>query len=514
MRPASPAPVSEKAAVAAAFVLCLLSCNYAVLGHYVDDIVWVLLSRNFTEGSLMARWSYFPRVETNATWGFSLLLTPITAFFYKNALALKAWSAVLLFTGTVLFYFSLRERMSPAARRIFLLGLFFNNFYLAFSGNVTSEAGYMLIFGVALFLAPRRVLFSGLLTACLILTRVIGTSFLIAAGIEMALSKKFKNTFAYAGLVLLGVLPYFLLSKFSSGTYTYHAAGWEMLGPGGPASAARVVLENAYYYLKGLALLTFIYFPAFLPDILALKLLAILAVAALACRGAFRQLPAPPGRFLVIYFLIYGLVLAVWPSQSARYALPVYPIFLFWILAGIESWVAPKRAALVWAAMGLLMLGSNLKEIKGILKTSLTSPADMPHQSYLWLREHSAPTDLIVSMDIARICYYADRTGIHFVPSDSLESFVDSSRRMGVRYFFLKQAEYVGTADNVSDPVAVQYRRLSDYLGRREFFKPVYENSDEQVKVYELASPWPVGQGPLAKEKTLRANGPANKSPK
>jgi hypothetical protein len=380
------------------------------------------------------------------------------------------------------------------------LALFCNNFYLAFSGNVISEAGYLLVFGVSIYGALRRewlwksgpkpLLALGALTALLILTRVIGIAFFAAALWEMLQAKRFKDMGRYGAAVMAGILPYFLINKLASGTATYHTKGWEMLlNHGGVSTLVLAMGGNCYFYLKGLALLTFLYFPSVVPNIAWLKAICTAAMAGVAGAGAMRSGRTPAGRFLCVYFLIYGLVCVSWPYQGSRFVLPVYPLFLLWFLTGFMSWRSKNADKWACAILSVLILGTNLREVGNILRTSWTRPADMPQQSYSWLREHSAPEDLIVSMDIARICYYADRKGIHSIASDSPASFARRARELKTRYFFLKDADYVATVGGIPDPTAMQQARLAEYLGHGEFFRLVYENPGEKVRVYALASP-------------------------
>lgn len=485
---------SEKLIVAAGVALFLLASNCVYLGHYVDDIVWVLLSRSFLRGSIQAAWSYFPHVETSATWGFAILLMPIAALAGKSAVGLKLGAAVMAAGGTALFYDATRDWFSAQGRLLYAAALFCDGFSLGFSGTVMSEAGYLLVFGAALRCAiargwlnkpsPRRLAFLGVLTSLLVVTRVIGAAFFAAAALELSASRRWRELLRYGAAFALGVLPFFLVSKISSGAFSYHSGGWGLLLQTGPGAVARMFATNAYFYLKGLALLTVVYFPAFLPNSLWLKLPALTVVLVVAGVGAARRAKTCEGRFLLAYAAVYGLVCVAWPFQAPRFVVPIYPVFLLFFLSGFAELIPRRLERRLWAALALLSLGSNASEVAGTLRTSLTQAPDIPHQSYLWLREHSSPSDLIVSMDIARINYYAQRRGIHFIPSDSLEAFVSGSRRLGARYFVDRAAGYVGLSLGTPDPITAQHDRLTEYLGHAEFFTPVHENREEGVRIF------------------------------
>jgi hypothetical protein len=484
----------EAAALAAAAALYLAACNAVPLGHYVDDLVWVLLSRSLVHGSVMASWSVVPRVETSATWGFSILLMPVAAFFEGNALAFKVWSAFLLTTGTILFYLHTRERFSPAGRALYLGALFFNNFTIAFSGNVLSEAGYILLFGAGSLLAlgrgwlhrptPQRMALLGVLAGGLILTRAIGAAFLLAALLDLGLSRRFKDACLLAGAAALTAGPYFLVSKLTSGNYTYHSAGWALWTQGG--AAVHILCSNAYFYLKGLALLTFIYFPAVISNEVWLKAILTAVVWGAALRGAARLACQEGGRFLLVYAAVYGVVCVLWPFQAPRFVFPVYPVFLIIVLEGVCALLPDRGRVPILGALGLAVLLTNLRPVEEVLKASCNQAPDMPHASYLWLRDHSRPEDVVVSMDIARVRYYAERRGVHFIPSDSEESFVRGARQIGARLFLLGDAGYVTMAPGAEDFVRGQRDRLASYLEHAEDFALVYENPEEKVRIFVL----------------------------
>ena len=296
-------------------------------------------------------------------------------------------------------------------------------------------------------------------------------------------------------VVALTVAPYFVLSKLASGSYSFHGSGWALWSQD-PVSALRIPAENLYFYFKGLTLLTFVYFPSFFPNVLWLKIGLMAMVGGAALMGAVRTAKTSGGRFLLVYFVGYGIVCILWPFQGPRFVFPVYPLFLFWFMAGFESMVAGRFRAASAGALVLLILATNGREVRDILVKSMTQPADIPHQSHLWIKEHSRPEDLIVSMDIAEIRYYAGRRGVHFVPSDSLESFVRRSRELGARYFFLKPAGYVSMTPGAKDFVKEQHDRLAEYTGHAEYFDLVYENGEEGAKIFVLKT---ISSSPISK---------------
>jgi len=478
---------AEYAVLGAGALLFLLVCNAVPFGHYVDDVVWALLARAFVHGSALADWSFVPRLETSASWGFSALLAPVAAAG-GGSLALKVWSAALFFAGTALFYAATRALLPDAARPAYLVGLFFTGFYASFSGSVISEAGYLLAFGLCAFLAleknglerfPARL---GAATALLVLTRAVGAAFFLAAALALASRRRWRELARYAAGAALAA-PYFIASKLASGSYTYHASVWT------PARAASAVAANALFYFKGLALLSLVFFPSFMPNAAWLKFPAAIAVGLVAAAGARVLWRSRCGARVLLYYLgLYACVILAWPYQAPRFAVPAFPLFALLCVAGVAE-LAKKRARAACAALACVVVATNAGELGRTLRESLTQPVDVGHESHLWLRDHTAPGEPVVSMDIARVRWFAGRRGVHFIPSETADAFAQGARRLGARMFLLDKPAYVPPSPGLRDPLREQHDRLEEYLEHRELFRPVYRNPEEGTTVYELYGP-------------------------
>lgn len=486
----------ERGLWAAGAALWLACVNAVPFGHYVDDVVWVLLSRRMLHGSLAADWSYFPRLETTLPWGFSLLLLPVTAAAGAHALALKLACGAMTFGGLAFLYAALRARLDPAARRAWLVLLLFNGFLLSFDGAVMSEAGYLLLFGFSVWLAlgrgwlreatPKRAAGLGVAAGLLALTRLLGGLWAAALFAELwrRRARREAALFALAAGVVLA--PYALASRFSNGTYTYTGGYWALTAAHGLPAAARNIASNAYFYLKGLALLTCVYFPAFWPNVGVLKVFAVASALGAACWGAWRELGAEGGPALAAYMAAYTAACAVWPFQAPRFMEPLAPLFAFWLIAGIADAVPRRARATALAVLAGVAAMSNAGQVAALARESWTQPIEVSHRAQSWLAEHAQPGDFVVSMDVARLRYFAGLRGVHFLASDSAESFADQAARMGARWFFVEDAGYVGFAGGAPSVVALQHERLASYLARPDLFTLVHEDAGEGARVYQL----------------------------
>src|SRR5262249_45391704 len=110
--------------------------------------------------------------------------------------------------------------------------------------------------------------------------------------------------------------------------------------------------------------------------------------------------------------------------------------------------------------------------------------ADVPRESYAWLKDHSQPDDLVVSMDIARVYYYAGRRGVHFIPSSSPEDFVRRARELKAKFFVLDSPAYVEASPGVVDGVRCQHDRLEQALTGQNAFQLIYQHPNEGTRIF------------------------------
>ncbi|MBK8576124.1 MAG: hypothetical protein IPN90_10795 [Elusimicrobia bacterium] len=480
------------------FILC---CNALPFGHYVDDIKWVLLAESFLSGSVQTAWSIAPLPDTTITWGFGLLLTPVVQLFGRQALVLKIFSALCVVGGCVLFYMSIRRMLDIGGRILFLVGMGGVSFMVGFSGNVISEAGYLLLFGVFAFmisrlgldpLRPRSFLLMGSVAGALFLVRNIGVLGAIAL---IAFWRRFffrRDGVLFAAGFFVVAAPVSVLINWLSGTWSFYGSYWALGSSGTLLSGAGRFLENLYYYWKGLTCLTLLNLPAILPPILWVKLACMVLGLFVLGRGLWFWWAHPAGRWLCFYFLGYMIVLGLWTYQAPRYAFPVYPVFLAFFGAGMSGVWAKKWGRMLILAMGVGVLVTNGSEIMGLARRSFSLHPVLPHESERWLADHSRPEEIVVSMDIARVFYFTGRRGVPFIPSSDVPSFEAEARRLGATVFFFKENQYVPPAFGVVDPIARQHEILRAFLFGSKSFEPVYTNSVERTTIFRFKGSSPV----------------------
>ena len=476
----------------------LLACNAVNFGQYVDDVNWLLYAEQLLKGSLLKPWHYPPAREVSLTWGVPGALMPVLALAGRNILLLKAYFALLFFSGLALFFFATRSRFEGLPGYAFLSLLFLCDFMLPFAGNIMSEPGYIFLFGLILFLLfqkdwlnrgqTRHWIFLGALSGGLALMRSIGLMAPLAVIVELTAAKKWRSATWYSAAALFCISPYLIFEKSHTSSISFYAWYWAPLAQQGLSRSLGVAWHNAFFYWKGLSCLTAVYLPSLLPHWTWVRTGAMAAAALLVSLGMAQERSALH-RFLTIYGAGFFLVCCLYPYQAPRYVVPLYPVFLFFVFEGLKRVVAERFQTKAFIGLAAIALISNAPELARTLRASLSQPPEVRHAAYDWLKTHAGEKDLIVSMDMARIHYFTGRRGMLFVPGEDRASFVENCRGLNARYFVLADSGFVAATPGIEDPTQALADRLSAYVSQGPEFRLIHEDTKEGVRIYSFIQP-------------------------
>jgi len=470
------------------------ACNTVPFGHYVDDIKWVLLAEAFLRNTLQSPWMVLPHIEL-MSWGPSLLLAPIVGLLGRNIIVLKLYMTLALGSGFLLWWHCVSSREPRVTRLLFLPLLCVNGFVLSFAGGVLSESFYLVVFAVLVYAAFTRqwvreggagvVVLLGLGSGLLVLVRAIGLLVFVCLALEFALARRWRMLLCFACAAAVCVAPYIITSFLQAGNLSFYDAYWRLRADAGLSGALGGMADNAYYYWKGLSCLTLVHLPSFAAQgSLLVKLPVMLLVGCAAVAGMIRaDCHDPLERFLLVYTILYALVLAAWSYIAPRYALVIYPLFVYWVIRGIGA--LPRARGWAFAVLAAVAFISNAQPVYSTIHASLTAPLEAPHCAYDWLAAHAAPSDRVVSMDIARIHYHTGLRVMPFVSADSAEAFSRNSAALGGSYYVMRAADFTQASAAITEPIVGQYRRLHEFLSDETHFRRVHEYPAEGIVVLQ-----------------------------
>lgn len=488
--------VPEAALALAALALFLVSCNSTYFGQYVDDANWVLLAEQLLKGSFLRAWRFPPQLEVSMNPGVSLFLAPLVAALGRNLLALKAFMSLLTFSGLFLFYLATRSRESVVERCAYLSLLFACDFMLTFAGGVMSEAPFVFLFGLSVFLLFERgwrerddagrwaVL--GALTGLMTLTRSLGALFAAAVLLDLLPAGKRRRALVYAAAAAAFILPYSIYLKLHIGRASFYEPYWALRLQGGAGAFVSGTWSNALFYLKGLSCLSALNLPALDPAHGLLKGPVMAAAAALLASAAWSGRRDARVRFLTVYGAAFALVLAAYAYREPRYAAPLYPVFVFLVFQGLREALPAKRRTAGLAVLAALGLASNAGDLVRTARRSLARPVAIPHASDDWLKARAIPGERVVSMDMVRIHFFTGLTGELFLDAPDPAAFAARARALGARYLVLDAPGFVGSTPGVRDPTLDLHARLAAFASDPALFAEVYRNDAESVRIYAL----------------------------
>jgi hypothetical protein len=219
------------------------------------------------------------------------------------------------------------------------------------------------------------------------------------------------------------------------------------------------------------------------------KVLAIAGALVGVGAGVWRSRRDPRDRCLAVYSVGYFATIVVWSYQAPRYALLLFPLFVYFFVRGIDGVSPPAVRRGLFVALAVLSTSSNGPELARSLRASWSRPVDIDHGAERWLADRTPPDEPIVTMGAPTVYFFSGRRGVPFVPSKDLDSFVANARRFGLRYFLTRPAGYTDATPGVADPILEQHRRMESYLAEAAHFERVYESPSDGARIYRLKSP-------------------------
>lgn len=331
--------------------------------------------------------------------GFPLLLAPLIYAFGLSFIACKIEISLLLALCLPLLWLLFRPALKPGYRLALLLLFGFSPWLLAFKENILSDIpflGVIYLYFVAVTLIYDRRAFSlapgALLAGLILLATLIRTPglLLIPALPAYALYRR-RQWPGFSLTVAAGASGLVLLSRLifaGERAYLDQFAGWQ----------PQTSLTNLVDYVKELT----IFWPRLdvWPEsrLLLFALATLFAVVGLFFGGQRRTAPE-------FFLLFYLPLILVWPArQGLRFLLPLLPVYLFYMLLGLQrlSGLLPSRPVRRTALAGLsvatlLIYGWGWSATRQQIALGSDGPFSAPAtEMFTFIEQHAAPAEVVV----------------------------------------------------------------------------------------------------------------------
>ncbi len=309
-----------------------------------DDALYVLLSRALRSGSYADLHLVGAPVHTQYPPGYPAMLALAGRLFGDSPDTYIAVGVVLSVVALGLMFDVARRLWSPGLALVVLVTAALNPQVIRYAGTLVAETPYMALSIAALWVlvalrpTTQQCLVGGALAIAAALTRVVGVS-LIAA---ILLAWLFQRRFARASWLLVA-------SAATVGGWLL----WNVLAPDqvvGRSYGVDALQSHGPYAESGLAVTLVRRVSTNVPAYLTRGLAELLSPPTLAGTIWDNVLWVGLGltfgsiglwifwhrwRLALIYLALYCAVIAVWPWQQARLVVPLQPLVLLAIIAGV-----------------------------------------------------------------------------------------------------------------------------------------------------------------------------------
>ncbi len=460
-------PPRSAVALAACALLVLAFAPAQYFGRQQDDVLYLIGARALSLGRycLLTSPGCPPLTMINPAW--PALLAPL-ALITEDPGPFQAASALVLALVPLALWAWLRRRAGET-EALLAAALFASSpLVLAQAGAVMSEAPFTLAL-IAMVAAAEagRALPAGLAAAALLLTRTAGVSALPALAVFLHPLRPralLPPVLAFGAWSFWSYFQIRAVDKFSMFSFTY--------GENPLPKLLSVALSNARFYAASWG-------GCFTPPWLAGGPLAAAlgaALAAAALLGVVRALRRRPSEPAALALAGSVLMLGAWGWQYERYMIPLLPLLLWALIAGLG-----RRAKRGLAA--LLVLQLLMQTIPRLGRPSPWGEVQLA-KTYAWLAARPGP-NLLVSGTPVRDGWYAGMPNLSFPVVERDEDFAAALKRLRATLILRVEGQNYGLeADPAALPrrqVEQAYRRLQD----PRYFRKLHEEPSERATVYE-----------------------------
>jgi hypothetical protein len=456
-------------AACALLVLAFAPAQY--FGRQQDDVLYLVGARALSMGRycLLTSPGCPPLTMINPAW--PLLLAPLSWLTEGTGL-FQAASALVLALAPAGVWLWLRRRTDETTALLAAALFASSPLVLSQSGAVMSEAPFTLaLLGLLLAADSGRPLLAGLSAAALLLTRTAGVSALPALAVFLrkraprdAARALLPPALAFGAWSLWSWSQIRSVDKFSMFSLTY--------GSGAPAKLVRVAASNARFYAGEWG-------GSFTPPALAAGALAA-ALGAALCAAALRGLVLALRRRgddpAALALAGSALMLAVWGWQYERYLLPLLPLLLWALAAGLGRAAKPVLAALL-----VLQLGAQT-----LPRLGRPSPWAEPElkKTYAWLAARPLP-GLLTSATPVRDGWLSGLPSVGLPAAERGEDLAAALKAMRVTYVLRVEGLDFGLLADEDAAPRRRVERVHRLLEDPKLFRRLHEEPSERASVYE-----------------------------
>lgn len=497
------------------------------VGFFNDDASFVLLARRLWNYLLNPSGPGVSELFSHFMPGFPLFLAPFAAAFEPRWAWLRCAAAAVSLL-TVYGLWRLLDGWVSAEERRWTCSLYaLHPLFLLSSGMVMADPFLACLFVYAL-LALRLVLegakgigpylLLGSTAAWAVCTKPIGILLPAALTAGLLAARAWKGLRLLAVLIWLPCLAAGLAALLRTESPTDYLA---YLVQGLASLAQQPLWQRAYNSLHAFLLVYGLAFPwprGPAADLLGAALISGLLYLGVKGLSALSSRPLP-ARFAALaaglLVIGQGLVLSLWTAYSERYALPLLPFGILFIVAGLLSFAKSRplaaRALLAAAALGFLVRAGQL----ALETNSPRRPAEtrLFFRTLDWIRSETPPDSRFLGRG-AVIELYTGRSGHGVFAAPDADALLLELSRFRITHALVTDQAVLSTRGPYRTNQGWQLVMERAWIrSHPRNFKKVYSNAAERTEVYAVALPARLEEAAgfyeLARKDILNADWPA-----
>lgn len=216
----------------------------------------------------------------------------------------------------------------------------------------------------------------------------------------------------------------------------------------------------------------------------------------LSLRGLAALLAGPaPVRFTALaaglLLLGQGLVMSVWTVHSERYVLPMLPLGLPLLTAGISSLLRarPAAARALLAAAALYFFAQSARLALVLNSGRRPQESRLCSDTLAWIRAETGPDSRFSGNgDLVRL--YTGRAGFGLSAAPDADLFLVYLARLRVTHALVTDLPVLSTRGPYSSNHALQKAAEKDWIrGHPGLFEKLYSNQAEKTEIYAVRTP-------------------------
>lgn len=481
------------------YIFCL-RCYY--LGYFIDDAAYLAGAQALLQGRYDALFligrpplvDYFP--------GFPSFLIPV--YLVAHALG-DQWILIQIFMiGVMLLNVALLWRLtqgwfSSYGRRI-AVGLFaLHPLVASLSGAVMAESAFLALFLLVLLgfrEAADATLPSfaiGAFAGWAALTRPQGLAVPVGLTAAALLSRRFRQAAVLAATAGMVVAPFYIRYGFGHDAPVGYLD--QILRIKGSLSWSGFLSSNFWEQLRAACADSFwawssrhLFWRQGVALVLVLGALAALGRGVWRSRGLWSE---PWFKGMILCTALAAGTQVFWVATQARYVLPLLPFLIAFFVKG----VLPDRPRHDGLRMGIVLVALAVRFLyvdAFVVRRSMRPPFVLPERTFLSIRNHIRPEEVVASNAIPTIFLYTGRPGRTLGWARDPNEFYDMLRRWKVAYVHVDALTPLQPSNPSLTGPHETVARARQWVQDRRRYRLVFESPYERQRIYRvLSSPAP-----------------------